>query len=69
MNAMSTWPLGLALLYGTVYAAQSPEATDLSKAPSPHAVKTNLPGVYAFTQPPADFNARTASQEELASWG
>jgi hypothetical protein len=69
MNELSIWPLGLALLCGTVYAAQGPEATDLSKAPSPHAVRTNLPGVYAYTQPPADFNARTASQEELASWG
>ncbi|MGA2859578.1 MAG: G1 family glutamic endopeptidase [Candidatus Sulfotelmatobacter sp.] len=30
---------------------------------------TNWPGVYAFTQPPADFDPLTASQEELASWG
>jgi len=32
-------------------------------------VATNMPGVYAFTQPPADFDAMKASQDELASWG
>lgn len=37
--------------------------------PAPHVVPTNLPGVYAFTQPPASFNPRTASKEELESWG
>jgi hypothetical protein len=32
-------------------------------------VPTNLPGVYAFTQPPADFDPSTASKEDLESWG
>jgi hypothetical protein len=69
MNLISKGPLALMLLCGTVYGAQSADASNPSKAPSPHAVKTNMPGIYAYTQPPADFNARTASQQELASWG
>jgi hypothetical protein len=40
-----------------------------SAAPSPHVVETNLAGVYAFKQPPADFNVQTASREQLAAWG
>jgi hypothetical protein len=59
MNAILKWPMALALLCGTAFAT----------SPSPHAVPTNMPGIYAFTQPPADFNVRTASQAELASWG
>jgi hypothetical protein len=38
-------------------------------AATPHVVPTNVAGVYAFTQPPASFNPRTATKEELESWG
>jgi hypothetical protein len=38
-------------------------------ASRPHVVPTNLPGVYAFTQPPANFDPLTASKEDLESWG
>lgn len=38
-------------------------------AVTPHVVPTNVPGVYAFTQPPASFNPRTASTEDLEAWG
>jgi hypothetical protein len=46
--------------------APTPQAGNTLK---PHVVQTNLPGVYAFTQPPASFNPLTASKEELESWG
>ncbi|MGO9740197.1 MAG: G1 family glutamic endopeptidase [Roseiarcus sp.] len=36
---------------------------------APHAVPTNLYGVYAVTQPPAEFNPLTASSADLESWG
>ncbi|HEX4005076.1 MAG TPA: G1 family glutamic endopeptidase [Acidobacteriaceae bacterium] len=39
------------------------------RAMAPHVVPTNIPGVYAFTQPPASFNPLTASKQELQSWG
>jgi hypothetical protein len=38
-------------------------------ASQPHVVPTNLPGVFAFAQPPSDFNPSTASNEDLESWG
>jgi hypothetical protein len=38
-------------------------------ATSPHAVPTNMPGVSAITQPPADFDPLTASDEALREWG
>jgi hypothetical protein len=53
-------------LYAQAQAASSAE--NRSEAPA-HAVATNLPGVYAFTQPPANFDPKTASAQELASWG
>jgi hypothetical protein len=40
-----------------------------ANAQTRQAVPTNFPGVYAFTQPPASFNALTASPAELARWG
>lgn len=46
-----------------------PSTPQAGHALMPHVVPTNMPGVYAFTQPPADFNPRTASNEELESWG
>ena len=69
MNSISKWLTTLVLLSGTVYGMEPQEAVSDSKAPSSHAVQTNLPGVYAFKQPPANFDVRTASQEELAAWG
>jgi hypothetical protein len=69
MNAISKWTMALTVLSGTAYGAQPPEAVSNSAAPSLHIVQTNLPGVYAFTKPPADFDARSASPEELAAWG
>jgi hypothetical protein len=39
-----------------------------SPAP-PHTVPTNVSGVYAFTQPPASFDPKSASDRELAEWG
>jgi hypothetical protein len=40
-----------------------------AQAPSPFAVETNLPGVYAFTQPPAGFDPLTASPADLDRYG
>lgn len=37
--------------------------------PLSHAVPTNLPGIYAITQPPSSFDPLTASPTELQSWG
>ena len=56
--------LGATLAAG-IAAAASPDAA----APSPHAVKTNIPGIYAYTQPPAGFNPTTATNAELKAWG
>lgn len=69
VNKLSTSAMALVLLSTTIYAAQAGDAEPSAKAPPAHAVKTNMPGIYAFTQPPAGFNVRTASQEELAAWG
>lgn len=55
----------LATGFGAAAAAGPSDA----QAPSPHAVPTNFPGVYAYTQPPAGFDPRTASDEDLAAWG
>jgi hypothetical protein len=52
--------------------AQAQTAASTSQAGHaslPHVVATNLPGVYAFTQPPAGFDPLTASREDLESWG
>ena len=50
--------------------AQTAASTARGGRPStPHVVPTNLPGVYAFTQPPADFDPLSASKEDLESWG
>jgi len=54
------------------FCAQAQTAASLSPAGRvslPHVVPTNMPGVYAFTQPPAEFDPLTASNEELESWG
>ena len=53
-------------LTAVVSAAAAPSQSESSAL---HTVPTNLPGVYAFTQPPADFNPRTAPDRELAAWG
>ena len=37
--------------------------------PPAHTVPTNLPGVYAFTQPPAAFDPHRATDQELGAWG
>ncbi len=68
MITISRCTIALVLLSGTAYIAQAQQATGNSKAPA-HTVQTNMPGVFAYTQPPADFNARTASAAELAAWG
>ena len=34
-----------------------------------HAVPTNIPGIYAFPQPPKGFDPSTASAKALAEWG
>lgn len=44
-------------------------APSQSQSPAPHTAPTNLPGVYAFEQPPADFDARRATDRELEAWG
>jgi hypothetical protein len=60
--------LGMALFGVTVAAV--PFSTRASAQARPqHAVATNLPGVYAYTQPPAGFDPATASKDELESWG
>ena len=57
------------LLSASVCSVQAQEAISNTKAPPPHTVPTNIPGFFAYTQPPATFNVRTASAAELASWG
>jgi hypothetical protein len=59
---------GAALALGfsaTVFAAAQ---TSQSKLPL-HTVPTNLPGVYVFAQPPASFDPKRATDEELVAWG
>jgi hypothetical protein len=51
--------LSLSLLAG---AAQA-------QSPSPYAVETNMPGFYAYTQPPAGFDPSTASAADLELYG
>ncbi len=50
-------------------AAVSPAMAGSQPAPPAHAVPTNMPGVYAFPQPPKGFDPSTASTKELAEWG
>jgi hypothetical protein len=60
--------LGLFVSFG----AQAQTAASSSQAgqPSrPHVVPTNLPGVYAFAQPPAGFDPLAASRQDLEAWG
>jgi len=58
------------LLLAVAYARPALAATaSEAQASSLHVVPTNWPGVYAFTQPPADFDPLTASPGELESWG
>lgn len=72
---LSTYYAGLrALVAGTAIAlvvctTVSNAAEAIQIEGPPHTVPTNLPGVRAFTQPPAAFDARLASDEELAAWG
>lgn len=66
--------LVLTLFTGFVLAAWSQSDIAAGRAPiderpMQHVVPTNFPGVYAFTQPPADFNPMTASRDELEAWG
>jgi hypothetical protein len=54
------------------FCAQAQTAASSSQAgqPSrPHVVPTNLPGVYAFAQPPAGFDPLAASRQDLEAWG
>jgi hypothetical protein len=51
------------------FAAAAPAASADAQPPSPQAVKTNIPGVYAYTQPPPGFNPMTASNAALKAWG
>lgn len=55
---------GAALVIGCTAAAASDAQT-----PPPHTLRTNIPGVYAFPQPPAGFDPLEASQAQLAGWG
>jgi hypothetical protein len=52
-----------------VQAQTAASVSQAGHASLPHVVPTNLPGVFAFTQPPADFDPLTASKEDLESWG
>lgn len=67
MNSKSL--TALTVLAAAVGSAQGIEDLEQQAAPSPHAVPTSLPGVYAFRAPPANFDARSASAQELADWG
>jgi hypothetical protein len=40
-----------------------------AQSPSPLAVETNIPGIYAYTQPPEGFDPMTASAAELKLYG
>jgi hypothetical protein len=74
MKVLSMLPVaGLALSFTLSVCAQEMSAIGPTmpgvKAIPTHAVSTNLAGVYAFTQPPANFNPLTASADELKAWG
>lgn len=47
----------------------TPLSQAAAQAPSPHAVETNIHGVYAYTQPPPGFDPSTASAKELELYG
>ncbi|MGC2635571.1 MAG: G1 family glutamic endopeptidase [Acidobacteriaceae bacterium] len=71
---MMKLPLSMIAISGLLASVHVKAQTASSTLPTghvaaPHVVPTNVPGVYAFTQPPADFNPRTASKTELESWG
>lgn len=61
------------LFLATAIFAQEPSAvsptTPGTRAIPSHSVRTNMPGVYAFTQPPAGFNPLAATADELKAWG
>jgi hypothetical protein len=71
MNRKSLSMIAIPGLLLSLFAQAQTAAPPLpaERALAPHIVPTNLPGVYAFTQPPADFNPLTASSRELESWG
>jgi hypothetical protein len=59
---------GAALVFGfsaMAFAAEQPWQSQAAL----HTVPTNLPGVYAFTQPPASFDPHRAADLELVAWG
>lgn len=58
---------GAAIVTTIVSAAAAP--SDAQPPLGAHAVPTNFPGVFAFTQPPAGFDPLAASPEELTAWG
>lgn len=60
--------LGLIVSLGAQAQTAAPTAPAGHAVP-PHVVPTNLPGVYAFTQPPPSFDPRTASSADLEAWG
>jgi hypothetical protein len=71
---MKKLSLSMIAILGLCVAFCAQAQTTASTSPAghasiPHVVPTNLPGVFAFTQPPADFNPSTASKEDLESWG
>jgi hypothetical protein len=70
---MKKLSLSLTAIIGLLvpYCAQAQTAASTSPASHAplHTVPTNVPGVYAFTQPPADFNPLTATKEDLEAWG
>jgi hypothetical protein len=49
--------------------AQTPANLPVAGAASGQVVRTNMPGVYAFTQAPAGFDPATATPGELARYG
>ena len=57
--------LGLVAAFGLWLLAPIAQA----QSPSPFAVETNIKGVYAYTQPPAGFDPRTAPAAELELYG
>jgi hypothetical protein len=71
MKKLSLSMIAILGLFAPFFAQAQTSASNsqAGHASAPHTVPTNLPGVFAFTQPPAGFNPATASKEDLESWG
>jgi hypothetical protein len=67
-RSISELAAGAVLALGLNAAAFAAQPTVQSQGPA-HTVPTNVPGIYAYTQPPASFDPHRATDQELVAWG